>query len=141
MPIKKGRTTLEGREFWRFRGLLSRSDVKTEVDYVAVLNEVLLAFQAPLACVLGAVLASIADVVIEANDLGADKPLFEIGMNDRRSLRCTGALLNGPSADLFRACGKVGLQAKQRVSCAYHAVETRFLHPHFLQEFVTLVVL
>lgn len=64
-------------------------DVKPKMHHVPVLDDILLAFQAHLACFLGALLAFAGDEVVIADDLGADKAFFEIGMDDSSGLRCS----------------------------------------------------
>src|SRR5690554_8149440 len=89
------------------------SDIEAEVDHVAILDDVLLALQAPLAGVLRALFAAQGDKVIIGDDLGADEALLEVGVDDPGRLGGGGADLDGPGAHLLHPGGEVGLQAEQ----------------------------
>src|SRR5690606_14505766 len=52
---------------------LQRSNVEAEVHHVAVLDDVVLAFQAPFAGFLGAGFALVGDEVVIGDHFGADK--------------------------------------------------------------------
>src|SRR5690606_30993721 len=77
------------------QALRKDSDVETEVHDVAVLHDVVLAFQPPLARVLRALLALVLDEVLVGDDFGADEALLEIGVDDRGRLRRGGADVHG----------------------------------------------
>ena len=61
--------------------------------------------------------------VVEADDLGLDEALFEVGVDDTRRLRRLPALVDGPGARLLRAGGEVGLQAQRVEADAGELVE------------------
>ena len=84
---------------------LFNSDIEQEVQHVAVLDDVVLAFGTHLAGFLGALFALVLDEVVEGDGLGADEAAFEVGMDD--------------------AGGEVGLQAQEVVAGADEAVEAR----------------
>src|SRR3569623_1835243 len=62
-------------------------DVEAEVHHVAVLHDVVLAFQTPLAGFLGFLLAAAGDEVGIGDDLGADEAAFEVGVDYGGGLR------------------------------------------------------
>jgi hypothetical protein len=88
-------------------------DVEQEVQHVAVLDDVFLAFGAHLAGFLGAGLALVGDEVVEGDGLGADEALLEIGVDHAGGLRRGVALVDGPGAHFLDPGGEVGLQAEQ----------------------------
>src|SRR5438270_1963774 len=116
------------------------SDVEAEADDVAVAHSVVLAFQAQLARLLRALLATARDEVIVGGDLGADEATSEVGVDHRRRLRRGGSRRNGPGAHLLRTGGEVGVQPEQPVRGADHAVEPRLVHPHVLEKQLLVLV-
>ena len=60
---------------------------EAEVQHVAVLNGVVLAFEPELARFARARLALVRDVVVIGDRLGADEALLEIGVDDAGGLR------------------------------------------------------
>jgi len=64
------------------------SDVKTEVDDVAVLDNIVLAFRPQLARLFRPLLATAGDEVIVGDGLRADEAALEIGMDLTRRLGC-----------------------------------------------------
>ena len=66
---------------------LAGSDIEQEVQHVAVLDDVVLAFGAHLAGFLGALFALVLDEVVEGDGLGADEAAFEVGVDDAGGLR------------------------------------------------------
>ena len=93
---------------------------------VAVLDDVLLAFEPHLAGVLRPVLAAERHVVVIGDGLGADKSLLEIRVDDAGRRRTLGAARDRPSARLFRADGEVGDEIEELVAGADEAIEARF---------------
>lgn len=77
------------------------SDVEQEVEDVAVLDHVVLAFRTLLAGLLGTLLALVGDEVIEADRLGADEAPLEIGVDDARRLWRSVALVDGQARTSF----------------------------------------
>src|SRR3546814_2334919 len=71
----------------------SISDVEAEVQHVAFLDAVLLAFQAQAAGVAGAGFAAVLDEVVVADGFGADEALFEVGVDHAGGLGCGRAAL------------------------------------------------
>src|SRR5436190_19916402 len=109
-------------------------DVEAKMDHVAVAHDVVLAFDPELAGLLRALLAAARDVVVIADDLGADEAALEIGVDNPRRLRRGGAGANRPGTRFLRAGGEVGLQAEQAVRGADHAGEPGFLHAHVVEK-------
>ena len=87
-------------------------DVEAELHDVAVLHDVVLAFDARLAGGLGVGHRTCGDQVVEADDLGLDEAALEVGVDDAGSLGGGGALADGPGARFLRTCGQVGLQSQ-----------------------------
>ena len=58
-----------------------------KIDHVAILRDILLAFQAPFAGILGALLAVARNEILIGDDFSADETTLEVGMNDARCLR------------------------------------------------------
>ena len=73
-----------------------RSNVEQEVQHVAVLDHVLLAFGTHLAGFLGTLFALVGEEVGEGDRLRADETSFEVGMDDAGGLRCRVTAVNGP---------------------------------------------
>lgn len=65
------------------------SNVEAKMHDVPFMHHILLTFEPEFADLFGTRLAFISDVVVVRDDLGTNKTLFEVGMNDARSLRCS----------------------------------------------------
>lgn len=104
------------------------------MHHVAVLDDVVLAFQAPFAGFLGASFALVGDEVVVGDHFGADKAFLEVGVDHGGSLRGGGADADGPGTYFLHASGEVGLQVEQRVAGADHAVQARLFHAHGFEE-------
>ena len=86
---------------------------ETERDHVAVLPHVVLALNAGLAFGTSLGNRASADEVLEADDLGLDKTLLEIGVDDAGGLRGLGPLRDRPCASFLRAGREGGLRAER----------------------------
>src|SRR5438552_2780875 len=106
-----------------------RLDVEPEVHHVAVLDDVLAAFEAHLPVLFRTLLALAGDEVRIRDHLGADEPLLEIGVDHAGGLRRGVAVVDRPCADLLRSGGEVRFESKELVAGMDHAVETRFGQP------------
>ena len=104
------------------------------MHHIAVLHDVLLAFQAPFAHVFGALFTLVLDEVGIGNHFGADKAFLEIGMDHGGCFRCSSADLDRPRAYFLYAGGEIGLQPQQFVAGADHAIKAWFAHAEILQE-------
>src|SRR5690606_36882458 len=100
------------------------SDVEAEVHDVTVLDDVVLAFQTPLARFLGTGFAVVLDEVVVADDLGADEALLEVGMDHARRLGGGSTDLDCPGTYFLDPGSEVGLQVEQFVTGADHPVQT-----------------
>src|SRR5262245_4843564 len=107
----------------------SALDVEPEVDHVAFLHDVGLAFEPQLAGFFRAVLAAPRDVLVVADDLGANEAALEIGMDRAGGLRRRRVALRRPRSDFFGAGRIERLQAEQLVSRANHAVQAGLREP------------
>lgn len=91
----------------------SRCCRPTEFHHVTVLPHVVLALNAGLAFGTSLGNRAGADEVLEADDLGLDKTLLEVGVDDAGGLRGLGPLRDRPCASFLRASGEGGLQAER----------------------------
>jgi hypothetical protein len=87
-------------------------DVEAKVHHVSLVHDVLLAFEAPLAGILGTLLAIASDEVVEANHFGSDETFFEVGVNDTGGARRGIADADSPGTHFLWACGEIGLQGE-----------------------------
>src|SRR6187402_2170902 len=117
-----------------------RSDVEAEVQHVAFLHQVFLAFQPQAAGFLGALLALELDEVVEGDRFGTDEAALEVGVDDGGGLRRGGARADLPGAHFLLTRGEVGLQAEQAVAGTNDAVEARLVEAEILEEFVAVGV-
>src|SRR5260370_42651580 len=97
---------------------------------VAVGDDVLLAFQPQLAGIAGAGLAAERDVIGIGNRPGANKTLFEIGMNAAGGGRRPWAAVDGPGPRRLRPDGAVGQRAPEPTPAPAQAREAGFRNPH-----------
>src|SRR5438045_6597347 len=93
---------------------------------VAVLHDVIGAFEAHLAGILGALLAATGDEIGIGDRLGADKALLEIAVDDAGGLRRLGAARDRPGARLLWPRREKGDQIEERVAGADNLVEPGF---------------
>src|SRR5690349_18637389 len=82
-------------------------------EHVAVLDDVLFAFQPQLALVARARVAAQIDHGLPVDDLGADELLLEVGVDGARGLDRRAVHGNGPGAALVLARGEKTHQAEQ----------------------------
>src|SRR5580704_17842897 len=94
------------------------SDVEPKVHHVALAHDVLLALEPQPARLFGADLAFVRHEILVTDDLGADEPVLEVGVNDARGLRgsCTDA--HCPCAYFLGARREISLQPEERVARA-----------------------
>ena len=101
---------------------------------VAVGDDIFLAFQPQLAGVAGAGFATQGDIVGIGDGLGADKALFEIGMDHAGSRRPLGAAVDGPGARFLWPYGEIGNEVEQLVAGADQAVEAGLFEAERIEE-------
>src|SRR5205807_3181559 len=99
------------------------SHVEAEVHDIAVLDDVIGAFEAHLAGILGALLAAASGKIGIGDRLGADKALLEIAVDDAGGLRRLCAARDRPGARLLWAGRQEGDQIEERVAGADDLVE------------------
>ena len=68
---------------------------------VAILDNIVLAFQSPLARILGATFAIITDEILISDHFSADESFLEVGMDYTGSTWCLSTFYDGPSSNLF----------------------------------------
>ena len=86
------------------------------MHYVAVFNDVLLAFDANLSCIAASLLRAKGYIISILDDLGTNKALLEVGVDDTCRLRSLCALAVGPGTRLVSTCGEECLELEQAVS-------------------------
>src|SRR5690606_4101960 len=92
------------------------SDVEAEVHDVTVLDDVVLAFQTPLARFLGNGFAVVLDAVVVTDDLCTHDALLEVGMDHARRLGGGGADLDRPGTYFLDPGSEIVLQVEQFVT-------------------------
>src|SRR5689334_20052624 len=90
---------------------------------VAVLDDIVLAFEPELAGIARSRLAIETDIVVIGDGLGADEAFLEIGMDDACRLRRPGAPGDGPGARLLGADGEISYEMEQLITRTDHPVE------------------
>ena len=106
---------------------------------VAVLDDVLLAFDAELAGLADAGLATERNVVVVFDDLGADEAFLEVGVDDAGALRGLAAAHERPGTHLVGSGGEVGLQVEQVVGGAYQSRDAALVKSYLGQELLSLL--
>src|SRR5215813_14422359 len=117
------------------------SNIESEVDDIALLDNVVLALEAHLPGILRARFAFARKVVGERDHLGTDESPLEVGMDDGGRLRRSRPDAHGPGAHLLGPRSKEGLEPEQTVSRADHPVESRFLETELGEELGTLALI
>ena len=82
------------------------------MENVTVFDEIVLPFQAQLARVARAGLATEIHIFVKGDGLGADKAVLEIGVDDARGLRRERTLRYRPSSRFFRPDGELSDQVQ-----------------------------
>src|SRR5690606_26960487 len=83
--------------------------IEQKMHDIGVLNHVVLSFGAHEALFLGRLPAAAGAEILERQRFGANKPLFEVGVDDTGRLGGLPAPVDGPGAGLLFPCGEVGL--------------------------------
>src|SRR5260370_4962805 len=113
--------------------------IKPEMHDVAVGDDILLAFQPQLAGVAGAGLATERDVISVGNGFGANKTLFEIGVNNAGRSGRPGAAVDGPGPRLLRPDGEIGDEVEQLIAGADQAIEPGLFEAERVEKLVALL--
>lgn len=82
-------------------------------DDVAVLDDVVFAFEAGFAGLAGSDPAFVFDHVVVGDDLGSDEAFFDIAVDFSCGDRGCGSFLDGPGPCFDIACGDVGDEAEE----------------------------
>src|SRR5690606_6375739 len=114
------------------------SDVEPEVDHVAFLHDVRLAFEPQLTGLARALLAAALDVSVVRNDLGADEAALEIGMDRPGRVVRRRIVPHRPRADLLRPGRIKRLQPEQTVRRSDHTVQAGLVEAEIFQELAAL---
>jgi len=118
--------------------LITRLNIKPEVHHIAILDDIVLAFQPPFPGLFGTVFAFVVDEIVIANDFGADKAFFKISVDHRSGLRGGCAHLDGPGTNFLHACGEIGLQVQEVIRGADDAVKAGFAQSKIGQKFIAV---
>ncbi len=114
------------------------------MHHVAIFDDVILAFQTPLAGFLGAALTLVLDEIVIGHDFGTDEAFLEVGVDHPGRLWGGGAYAHGPGTYFLHAGREVGLQVQQLVTGTDYTVQARFFQAQGLEEhvlFLTVVQL
>jgi hypothetical protein len=111
----------------QFSLLQSVLNVETEVDNITIFDDVLLTLKASATGSFSALLTFVLNVIVITDCLSADEAFFEVGVDHAGGLWGGCSLFDGPGADFFYACGKVGMQSQKFVASANNAVESWFV--------------
>ena len=102
---------------------------------IAIVDNVFLALGALQTLGLdGGVIEVVGFQIAVANDAGTDEAALEIAVDLAGSLRCFGALADGPCAALLLAVGQEGDQAQQIIAGSDEVVQTAGFNAHFSQK-------
>ena len=107
---------------------------------VAVLHDVLLAFDADLARVAAGFFRTQRHVVVVFDHFGADESLLEIGVDDAGRLRGLHAADVGPCARLVGAGGEERFEVEQFVGRFDQALDARLFETEIFEEHLPLLV-
>src|SRR5215207_11243717 len=99
------------------------SDVEAEVDDVALLHDVVFAFEAEEALLAGGGVGAGAGEVVVGDDLGADEAALDVGVDGAGGLRGARAAGDGPGAHLLLPRRQEGHQAEQAVGALDEPVD------------------
>ena len=90
------------------RAIRESLNIEQEVDDVAVLHDVVLAFAAYQALCLGGCHGAAGLHILKGDNLSADKAPLKVGVDFTGGLGGLGALLNGPGPAFVRTGGEEG---------------------------------
>ena len=116
-----------------------RIEAGKEMHDVAILHDIIGAFEPHFAGVLRPLLAAAGDEIGVGDRLGADKAFLEIAVDDPGGLRRLGAARDRPGARLLRAGGQERDQVEQRIAFADDAVEPGLAEAERFEEFALFV--
>src|SRR5664279_5325685 len=105
-------------------GSANRSYVEAEQQDVAILDDVVLAFDAQFSGFARARFTVTGNVIVVRDRFTGNEATFEVFVDDGGSLWRFGTLGDSPCPRLFRTAGEIGHQPQQIVSGADDPVET-----------------
>ena len=109
---QQGRAALNARPGLVRAYLKLGSDIKPELNYVAVSHNVVFAFHAHLAVGAGLSYRAVLHQVVKRDNLSLNEATLKVGVDHAGSLWGGPALVDSPGARLLGASGQVGLQAQ-----------------------------
>ena len=110
------------------------------MHYVAVLNDIVLAFNTQFSCFPYSRLGAKLNVVVVLDYLGADETFLEVGVDDTCTLRSLPSLVVGPCLHFHLACGDECLKIQQGVGFLYQSVHAALLKPQFLKKHLFVLI-
>ena len=105
------------------------------MHHVAILHDVVLAFQPELARIARARFAVAGNIIVIGNGFGADETMLEIGVDHASALRRFRSPRHRPGACFFRADREESDETQKIVTRADQAIEARLLQSHGGEEF------
>src|SRR5687767_1866506 len=114
-------------------------DIEPEVNYVAVLNDVLFAFQSELALLAAAGLAPQLDQILEADNFSSYETALDVGMNRARGAVRGRPAPYRPRAALVFTRSQKAYQIEQAISGADEPVARRVCYSEVLKKLALLV--
>ena len=99
------------------------SDIEAEEDYIAILNDILLALKAELSSFPDMCFRSILDEIINAVYLCLDESLLEIRMDYSCALRSLRTFMECPCPVLIGTCGEESPETQRLICCTDKRIE------------------
>src|SRR5438093_4732120 len=109
-------------------------DRKPKMDDVAVLDDIIFAFQAELARFFALRLAAVCDELVVRDHFGANKSTLDVAVDFACGFLCGCAMSDRPSADFIFACRKETDQIQKSVGSADKPVTRRLLDTDLFEE-------
>ena len=107
---------------------------------IAVLNDIILAFDAHFSGRSDRRLRLILDEVVILDHLGPDKAFFEVGMDDARRLRRLVSPMDCPGPALVGSGGEEGLESEEVVGSLDEPDDAGLMEPHLFEEHLPVFV-
>ena len=116
------------------------SDIEAEEDYIAILNDILLALKAELSSFPDMCLRAILDEIINAVNLCLDKTLLEIRMDYSCALRSLRAFMEGPCPVLIGTCGEESPETQRLICCTDKRIEAALSQTRGFEELLPVLL-
>ena len=107
---------------------------------VAVLYDVVFAFDIDFAGFAAGGFGTEGDVVVVLDDLCANESFLEVAVNDAGALGCLAAFEVGPGPHFGLTGGEVGFEVEQLVGGPYEAGHARLFEPYLVEEHLPLLI-